>query len=229
MLHKIGRHRSYVSPAALTLLGAGLALLWAGHFFSWDDPEGFQSERWNYTDGSLAALFASGGGLLSLFDRTARRQAGMVVGGFVALLAVLEVVAPHLDFAGADDSSGLVVWEVLLGMAAFVLLTPHWTRVGEPWERRPGRRRLTGWARCSTYVVASPIVAVAAFGLAGAIATRGHPECNQPGDACAAAYAGFFFGLMAFAAIVVIVSVTEVARAVARSRRRRRWETDSRG
>src|SRR5262249_34877641 len=62
-----------IAPIVVCLFATGLVLLMAGHFFSWNDTQGFQYDRWNYTDGDLAAVTAFLGSVLSLADRTARR------------------------------------------------------------------------------------------------------------------------------------------------------------
>jgi hypothetical protein len=206
---------------SLGLLAASLALVVAGNFISWNDVHGTQPESWHYRLGDLAALAAAVGAVVSLFDRTARHLAGAVVASFVGFLVVANAVAPDFCFVGSEDSFGLTMWEVLLGFAAFVLLTPRWTRIRKPWERRPGRRDLTAWSRWVIYCFALVPLAMVVMSVSSVIATMGHPECGGPGDACAEDYVGWFFGLAALAAIIIGVVVTEIVTAGLRWRRRR--------
>jgi hypothetical protein len=206
-----------IAPIVLCLFATSLALLVAGHFFSWNDTQGFQYERWNYTDGDLAAVTALLGGVISLADRTARRVAGAVTAAFVVLLVVLELVAPHFAFAGNNDAFGLAGWEIPLSIVAFVLLTPRWLKPG--WR---ARRRLTTWARFDLYLVL--MVTVVPYVIAVVtwrLFTTGHPECNEGGDACLEAYAAWFYALAIWAGLVVLIGVVEAV--VAGRALHRRW------
>jgi hypothetical protein len=206
---------------SLGLLATSLVLVVAGSFISWNDVNGSQSQSWNHGMGDLAGLAAAVGGVVSLFDRTARHLAGAVVAAFVGFLVLANAVAPDFCFVGSEDEFGLTMWQVLLGFAAFVLLTPRWTRITEPWERRPGRRQLTAWARWVLYVVLLVPLTPTVFVISATITTYGHPECGEPGDACIEDYAGLFYGLVALAAIIVAVVVTEIVTTGLRWRRRR--------
>lgn len=217
----VTRLRSRVVPAlAVALLATSLVLLWAGHFFSYDDVEGVQSRHWNYVLGDVAGLVAVVGVLVSLSERTARRLAGAVVAAFVGFLAVAGLIAAHLTFVGSNDAFGRAVWEVLLGIVAFVLLTPRWVRVRAAYE--PGRRRrvLTTWARCGLYLLALVPATPAIFLVGISLAAIGHPECGDTGDACLQEYAGAFYGLAAIALLVAGLVVLEIVRAVVRWSRR---------
>jgi len=213
--------RPVLAAVSLALLVISLILLWAGHFFSWNDVEGTQFVEWNYGYGDLAALLAVTGALLSLFDRTARRLASVVVGTFVVFLLVAHAIAPEFAFVGSTDSFGIHAWAVVLAGATFVLLTPRWTRVREPWEPAAGRRRLTTWARWDLYLVALPPMGSAVLYVATALAVVGYPDCGQPGDACSQEYAGFFLGVVAVASMILAVIVAEIGTALARRHRRR--------
>ncbi len=214
---------TWVVPVlAVGLVATSVVLLWTGHFITSHDVNGVQSRRWNYGRGDAAGLAAVLGAVISLVDRTARRLVGLVIVGFVAFLVVAGAVVPYLSFVGTNDSFGRLVWEVVLSIAAFVLLTPHWTRTRAPYEPGPRRRVLTAWARCAlTLVVLVP--SFPAFVLVGiSVASSGHPECPGDGDACVEAYAGAFFGLVAFGILVLALVVLEIVRALVRRQRRLR-------
>jgi magnesium-transporting ATPase (P-type) len=215
--------RAAVVAGSSGLLLTSLGLVVAGHFISWNDVRGDQWSSWNYGYGDLSALCATVGASVSLVDRVARQLAGASVAAFAVFLVLARVAGDDFSFVGSTDAFGLNFWTIMLGMAAFVLLTPRWTRVGEWWERRPGRRRLTTWTRWDLYVVALLPVSSIVIYVAMAVTAMGHPECNQTGDACGEEYAGFFFGLVAVALMIVVIVCAEIVSAVrCWSRRRRR-------
>lgn len=220
--------RAWVVPAiSLSLLGTSLTLLVAGHFFSWDDPQGSQSEQWNYGFGALAGLLATVGALMALPHRTARHLAGAVVAGFVVLLVTLHHLAPDFAFVGSTDTFGLTVWEVGLAMAAFILLTPSFVRPRRTAEHGPWVRRVTTWARLDLYLVLMVFAVPFPIGyVTSAIFTAGHPECGQPGDACLEEYAAWFWALAAWCAIALLLVLVEVGLAIRRLVRRNRGRTD---
>ncbi len=217
----ITSRRAVVVLLSLGLLLTSLLLLVAGHFVSWHDVEGDQSLRWNYRYGDVAALCAVLGTLVSLRDRLARRLAGVVVAAFVCFLVIARVVGPTFSFVGSTDAFGLDTWTVLLAMAAFVLLTPRWTRVGDWWERRPGGRRLTTWGRWSAYVVLLIPVAYVCVAAAGAVLSVVDP-CRPRYEDCELAGLGaLIYGFFAFVGVAIIVVVAEAVAAVRRGCRRR--------
>jgi hypothetical protein len=206
---------------ALVLTTASLALLFGGHFVAYRDFSGFQSAHWNYDWGTLSGFAAVLAVLVSLCDRTARHLVGAVVAGFVAFLVVAGLVAPAFSFVGSTDGASQGAWEIVLGIVAFVLLTPRWTRVAEPWEAGRRRWRLTAWTRWAAYLVLLVPAAPTIFLTSVLVAQSGHAECQgDMGDACAEAYAGAFVGLVAVAALVVGLVLFEIGYAVLRSRRR---------
>jgi hypothetical protein len=214
--------RPVVVAGSLGLLLTSLLLLLGGHFVSFDDVAGDQSLRWNYGYGDLAALCAVLGSLVSLGDRTARRLAGGVVAAFDCFLVVARVAGPSFSFVGSTDAFGLDAWTVLLAMAAFVLLTPRWTRVGGWWERRPGGRRLTTWGRWSVYLLLLVPVAYVCVAAAAAVLSVVDP-CHPRYEDCELAGLGaLFYGFCAFVGVAVVVVGAEVVAAVRRGCRRRR-------
>jgi hypothetical protein len=218
----ITQRRPALAAVSLSLLLSSLALLLAGHFVSWNDVNGVQSDRWNYGYGTVSALCASLGTLVSLFDRVARRLAGGAVAAFVVFLVVARVTGSYFSFVGSTDAFGLNTWTVLLGMAAFVLLTPRWTRAGEWWERRPGRRRLTAWGRWSMYVLL--LIPVAYLCLAAAAAVLSHVDPCRPRfeDCELAGLAALYYGFFAWVGVLIVVVLAELVAAVLRWSRRRR-------
>jgi len=210
--------RPALTVAVLGLLAGSLALLALGHFFSWNDVEGSQYTSWNYGMGDLAGLGASVAVVVSLFDRAARRLCGAVVGAVAVGLVVAGAVAPAFSFVGSEGLGGALAWGIPLAMAAFVLLTPRWRRTS--WGSGRGWWRLTGWGRCSLYLLLFFPTAWACFAVALAITTAGHRECGEPGDACLEAYDGWFLGAAAVAVVVLVVVVAELAALVRRLRRR---------
>lgn len=209
--------RTALTAAVLGLLAGSLALLALGHFFSWNDVEGFQYDSWNYGMGDLAGLGACVAVVVSLFDHIARRLCGAVVAAFAVGLAVAGAVAPAFSFVGSEGLGGALAWGIPLAMAAFVLLTPRWRRTS--WGSGRGLR-LTAWGRCSLYLVLFFPTAWACFAAALAITTAGHPECRGPGDACLEAYDGWFLGAAAVAVILLVVVTAELVALVRRLRRR---------
>lgn len=218
---RLARHPLVLSSTAL--LTTSLVLLLAGHFFSWYDRDGFQSDRWNYGYGDIAGVAAFVGVVLALFDRAARQAVGAVVGGFAVSLVLFGIAAPYPTFVGSTGLGGILAWAIPLAMTAFVLLTPRWARRGRPWERRPDRPRLTVWARWSIYTMLVLPVGFLCLVVASGLTTFGHPECGGPGDACAEAYAGWFLGLVVWAVLILGVLVGEITTAVLRCARARRW------
>jgi hypothetical protein len=222
---RLARHSLVLWSTAL--LATSLVLLMTGHFLSWYDRDGFQSDEWNHGYGDLAGVVAFIAVMLAFFDRTARQAAGAVVGGFAAFLVIFGLAAPYPTFVGSTGLSGILAWAIPLAMAAFVLLTPRWARRGEPWERRPGRTRLTAWARWAIYTLLALPAGFLCLVVATTLTTMGHPECGGPGDACTEEYAGWFLGLLVWIllvlGLVVAEAVTAVLCRVRAHRRARGW------
>lgn len=198
---------------SLALLIASLITLYAGGFIQFDDTSGFGYERWVMALGVVAGLLALSAVGVGLSDRRARRAVGGALAALDVVLAAETVRNDGFRFIWGGDEGESFFFQVALGLAALILLTPTFVSARPTTDETPrAGRSLTPWARFSIYLSALTLGIFVAFFLG--IAHFEATQCSGPGggECDVAVVEGFFWAGGAFVLGVVAVVLAEVHR-----------------
>ncbi|WP_435770626.1 hypothetical protein [Nocardioides sp. SYSU DS0651] len=166
---EVSRRLRTRTGAALSLLAVSLLLLAAGRFVRLDDTSGFGDARFVMPLGMLAGVLALAALAVGLTDRPARRSLGAALAVLDVAIVALHFTDPGFRFIWTGYEGELLVFEVVLGVLALVLLTPAlWSSAGA--DAGPARtpRRLTAWARIAIYTTTIVVGMYVAFGAGSA-------------------------------------------------------------
>lgn len=201
------------AAAGTLLFVASLAALYVGGFIQFDDTSGFGGNEWNMPLAFVAGLLAFASVAVAVSDRTARRALGAALVTLDVLLVGASVTDGEFRFIWGGDEGELFYLEVVLGLAALILLTPTFTSAKGRTDR-PSDRSLSPWSRVTIFAT---VLVIAMFVTFNAGISHFHStQCSGrgfDGECDLAVLEGLAWAGATFFLLVTAFSVSEVQRA----------------